>query len=176
MSIFTTFAKQSMINRLSNPINRNRSAAKISKVMSSNQEPSSPHNIRYLFQTLVQSSNSTDGLPLASVDNIFIGWANPICNFCIGPPARTLSSKVETYLIFCCAYSLQIPKTILSTGAEKLHFCILIKSKESNRKSTVYKNEQKNQFAFPGLFAFANIPGGKTRNRGTACSRPILCR
>ena len=36
MSIFTTFAKQSMINRLSNPINRNRSAAKISKVMSSN--------------------------------------------------------------------------------------------------------------------------------------------
>ena len=30
------FAKQSMINRLSNPINRNRSAAKISKVMSSN--------------------------------------------------------------------------------------------------------------------------------------------
>ena len=36
ISIFTTFAKQSMINRLSNPINRNRSAAKISKVMSSN--------------------------------------------------------------------------------------------------------------------------------------------
>ena len=30
------FAKQSMINQLSNPINRNRSAAKISKVMSSN--------------------------------------------------------------------------------------------------------------------------------------------
>ena len=37
MSIFTTFAKQSMINRLSNAINRNRSAAKISKVMSSNK-------------------------------------------------------------------------------------------------------------------------------------------
>ena len=36
ISIFTTLAKQSMINRLSNPINRNRSAAKISKVMSSN--------------------------------------------------------------------------------------------------------------------------------------------
>ena len=35
MSIHTTFAKQSMINRLSNPINRNRSAAKILKVMSS---------------------------------------------------------------------------------------------------------------------------------------------
>ena len=35
ISIFTTFAKQSMINRLSNSINRNRSAAKISKVMSS---------------------------------------------------------------------------------------------------------------------------------------------
>ena len=34
ISIFTTFEKQSMINRLSNPINRNRSAAKISKVMS----------------------------------------------------------------------------------------------------------------------------------------------
>ena len=38
MSIFTTFAKQSMINRLSNPINRNRSAAKISKVMSSSKQ------------------------------------------------------------------------------------------------------------------------------------------
>ena len=35
ISIFTTFEKQSMINQLSNPINRNRSAAKISKVMSS---------------------------------------------------------------------------------------------------------------------------------------------
>ena len=35
LSIFTTFAKQSMINRLSNPINRNRSAAKNLKVMSS---------------------------------------------------------------------------------------------------------------------------------------------
>ena len=35
ISIFTTFAKQSMINRLSNAINRNHSAAKISKVMSS---------------------------------------------------------------------------------------------------------------------------------------------
>ena len=35
ISIFTTFGKQSMINRLSNAINRNRSAAKISKVMSS---------------------------------------------------------------------------------------------------------------------------------------------
>ena len=33
------FAKQSMINRLSNPINRNRSAAKISKVMSSSFNP-----------------------------------------------------------------------------------------------------------------------------------------
>ena len=40
ISIFTTFAKQSMINRLSNPINRNRSAAKISKVMSSTEQPS----------------------------------------------------------------------------------------------------------------------------------------
>ena len=38
ISIFTTFAKQSMINRLSNSINRNRSAAKISKVMSSTQD------------------------------------------------------------------------------------------------------------------------------------------
>ena len=36
--IFTTFAKQSMINRLSNAINRNRSAAKISKVMSSSPD------------------------------------------------------------------------------------------------------------------------------------------
>ena len=35
ISIFTTFAKQSMINRLSNFINRNCSAAKISKVKSS---------------------------------------------------------------------------------------------------------------------------------------------
>ena len=40
ISIFITFEKQSMINRLSNPINCNRSAAKISKVMSSNIEPS----------------------------------------------------------------------------------------------------------------------------------------
>ena len=39
MSIFTMFAKQSMTNRLSNPINRNRSAAKISKVMSSSGQP-----------------------------------------------------------------------------------------------------------------------------------------
>ena len=39
ISIFTTtFEKQSMINRLSNFINRNCSAAKISKVMSSNVE------------------------------------------------------------------------------------------------------------------------------------------
>ena len=37
ISIFTAFAKQSMINRLSNPINRNCSAVKISKVMSSSQ-------------------------------------------------------------------------------------------------------------------------------------------
>ena len=35
ISIFTTFPKQSMINRLSNAINRNHLAAKISKVMSS---------------------------------------------------------------------------------------------------------------------------------------------
>ena len=35
ISVCTTFAKQSMINRLSNAINRNRSATKISKVMSS---------------------------------------------------------------------------------------------------------------------------------------------
>ena len=39
ISIFTTFAKPSMINRLSNAINRNQSAAKISKVMSSNSYP-----------------------------------------------------------------------------------------------------------------------------------------
>ena len=39
ISIFTTFEKQSMINRLSNPINRNCSAAKISKVMSSRDKP-----------------------------------------------------------------------------------------------------------------------------------------
>ena len=38
--IFTAFAKQSMINQLSNPINRNRSAAKISKVMSSSARTS----------------------------------------------------------------------------------------------------------------------------------------
>ena len=40
ISIFTTFAKQSMINRLPNPINRNRTAAKISKVMSFSIDPS----------------------------------------------------------------------------------------------------------------------------------------
>ena len=39
ISIFTTFEKQSMINWLSNPINCNRSAAKISKVMSSSLNP-----------------------------------------------------------------------------------------------------------------------------------------
>ena len=39
ISTFTTFAKQSMINRWSNAINRNRSAAKISKVMSSTIYP-----------------------------------------------------------------------------------------------------------------------------------------
>ena len=39
VSIFTMFEKQSMINRLSNAINRNRSAAKISKVMRSNIHP-----------------------------------------------------------------------------------------------------------------------------------------
>ena len=37
ISIFTTLGKQSMIIRLSNPINRNRSAAKISKFMSSSK-------------------------------------------------------------------------------------------------------------------------------------------
>ena len=44
ISIFTTFAKQSMINRLSNSINRNRSAAKISKVMSSSQDSNLARN------------------------------------------------------------------------------------------------------------------------------------
>ena len=43
MSIFTMFAKQSMINRLSNPINCNRSAAKISKDMSSNGDTDVDH-------------------------------------------------------------------------------------------------------------------------------------
>ena len=38
-SIFTTFEKQSTINRLSNPVNHNRSAAKFSKVMSSSVQP-----------------------------------------------------------------------------------------------------------------------------------------
>ena len=41
ISIFTTFAKQSMINRLSNAINCNRLAAKFSKVMSSNDQTQS---------------------------------------------------------------------------------------------------------------------------------------
>ena len=39
LRIFTTFAKQTMINRLSNVINRNRSTARISKVMSSSCWP-----------------------------------------------------------------------------------------------------------------------------------------
>ena len=52
ISIFTTFAKQSMINRLSNPINRNRSAAKISKVMSSSRG--------VLFRTLRNNSHGRD--------------------------------------------------------------------------------------------------------------------
>ena len=46
VSIFTMFEKQSMINRLSNPINRNRSAAKISKVTSSNKHgPNMLHRV-----------------------------------------------------------------------------------------------------------------------------------
>ena len=45
LSIFTTFAKQSMINRLSNPINRNRSAAKNLKVMSSSTHTHPPRNV-----------------------------------------------------------------------------------------------------------------------------------
>ena len=42
-----------MINRLSNPINRNRSAAKIPKVMSSNEEPLACFhaNCHHLFHT-----------------------------------------------------------------------------------------------------------------------------
>ena len=47
ISIFTTFAKQSMINRLSNPINRNRSAAKIPKVMSSTVDAVDTVDITY---------------------------------------------------------------------------------------------------------------------------------
>ena len=39
ISIFTTFAKQSMINRLLNTINRNRLAAKISQVLCSSDHP-----------------------------------------------------------------------------------------------------------------------------------------
>ena len=38
ITILTALAKQSMINRLLNLINRNRSAPKISKVMSSNDK------------------------------------------------------------------------------------------------------------------------------------------
>ena len=54
ISIFTTFAKQSMINRLSNAINRNRSAAKISKVMSSNSNTvnSGVVNVWYVVNVL----------------------------------------------------------------------------------------------------------------------------
>ena len=48
ISIFTTFEKQSMINRLSNPINRNRSAAKISKVMSSSFNTKYYNTSKYL--------------------------------------------------------------------------------------------------------------------------------
>ena len=47
--IFTTFAKQSMINRLSNAINRNRSAAKISKVMSSSKYPRGKSKLKNHF-------------------------------------------------------------------------------------------------------------------------------
>ena len=51
------FEKQSMINRLSNPINRNRSAAKISKVMSSSTFPI------YIF-TLIAMVQFFPGVPL----------------------------------------------------------------------------------------------------------------
>ena len=56
ISIFTTFAKQSMINRLSNSINRNRSAAKISKVMSSIKYPLDVKTLSS-FLTLFVGSN-----------------------------------------------------------------------------------------------------------------------
>ena len=49
-------AKQSMINRLSNPINRNRSAAKISKVMSSNKHR---HEVLPGWQKLRGSTGGT---------------------------------------------------------------------------------------------------------------------
>ena len=52
ISIFTMFAKQSMINRLLNPINRNRSAAKISKVMSSSNKPILGEGCAYCFETI----------------------------------------------------------------------------------------------------------------------------
>ena len=49
------FKKQSMINRLSNPINRNRSAAKISKVMSSTVDT------KEVLVNLFKSADEQDG-------------------------------------------------------------------------------------------------------------------
>ena len=50
------FDKQSMINRLSNPVNRNRSAAKISKVMSSSTDSCDDSYVRHciLSHTVIQ--------------------------------------------------------------------------------------------------------------------------
>ena len=79
ISIFTTFEKQSMINRLSNPINRNRSAAKISKVMSSNNYAKEAKNqllgrlslILMRGNAIMLDSRSLDeDIPLCEIDGI----------------------------------------------------------------------------------------------------------
>ena len=63
ISIFTTFEKQSIINWLSNSINRNRSAAKISKVMSSNTNTNANENTAlhlFVAHSNKQSRNCED--------------------------------------------------------------------------------------------------------------------
>jgi len=82
---FTAFAKQSMINRLSNPIDHNRSAAKISKVMSSTSYPSSPRTEVQKLVTNYKETMKCDGykskMDRCSNEKIDILDVNQMC-FC----------------------------------------------------------------------------------------------
>ena len=105
MSIFTTFAKQSMINQLSNPINRNRSAAKISKVMSSSG---------YLVQCSSEESlGNTNKIHLPnrrSEKETTLIWKQNVWNFC-------LSCFLKSRSHLSCAHK----ASIFAQGAKDFH-------------------------------------------------------
>ena len=85
---YTTF-KESMINQLSNLINRNHSAAKISKVLCS---------IKYLHllpKTSFNLSNKNKSLPFGPLVVIVIALEINLINF--------LSNEIPTYVLFCPA-------------------------------------------------------------------------